>query len=457
MTYTLKDCILERDLRDIVRLAGENGVDLSDMIPANEWDLLYGFAIGDDNDRFTYYVELSQEEDPFNDIESDIKGKKAREEYRKYRERENQILDGIRKADHFKDSIAGLTADKLIDPEAFADRMLVLGNKTVELMNRLRDSLSEDKEAESVSVDLSGEQTFSADYWHMAGFIQLIETPAYKNEDNRRHIVGIRVPDEVIETYSEVYTKELDLKRRTDRLVYDCCYNCRDYYEVVPLEIVLAVYDNVRSIDPLCPELDLEAFTNVARRLSDEFFGVYEHEGKNYVLEQVFFDEYMEEEDKENTFFMSHLQEQTSHDQDFYIPSPAEFMEYNNYHYWPGREGYRKLTEWVEMFFLDEMTMNNMFPNMIAAMGMDDDYYDKDRYCMDDVDDDVRRTVSHIANLFMWGEEIEDVVRDEDVEYMTMGITDEARSEFDEAMRLCYEQTNLPSLMGHMRTDVKSK
>lgn len=453
--YKLKDCILERDIKDIVRLAGENGVDLSDMIPTNEWELIFSFAIGDDNDRFMHYVELSREEDPFNDIEPDIKGKKAREEYRKYREMEKQILEGIRKVEHFKNSIAGLIADKMIDPETFANRILTLENETVELMNRLRDSLSEDKITNLVSVDLSGEQTFSADYWHMAGFVQLEETPAYENEDNRRHIVGIRVPDEVIEVYSEVYTKELDLKRRTDRLVYNCCYNCRDYYDVAPLEAVLTVYDNVRSIDPLCPELDINTFTDIARHLSDEFFGVFEIDGKNYILEQVFFDEYMEKEDKESTFFMYQIQEQANHNQDFYVPSPAEFLEYSKYCYWPGREGYRKLTEWVERFFMDEMTMNNMFPYMMAAAGMDDSYYAKDRYCMDDVDDDVRRTVSSIANMLMWGMDIEDVIEAEDVKYMTIGITDEAKSEFEEAMRLCYEQTNLPSLMGYMRTDYK--
>ena len=449
---TLKDVVMQYDLRDLIVIAYNNHVDMSDIIPDENWLVLARYAAKNDQDSFDYYIELAVEgKRMFPDVEDEIENEEDRSRFLEDKKKDAILQDTICAADGSFDQLASRIADSLLDRGRFEKLVMNNGSGIVRLLEKLFE-IRRNMESgnDTYTLEMPYPESYGAKVLNQSGYAQLIITPAWKSSDNRRHVIGITITGEVLDLFKEVYTPEKDRERRIGELIRDCCYVARDYYGIVPLEVMTKLYNRVRAIEPDSDALTVEEMAKVAEKFSDDLYTVFEYEGKNYIAEQVFADEVVE--DPESSFFLSVLRERETMNNDFYYPDIDEFRDYSENGYWLGREGYRRLKEWMTIYYMDEMHMANMFPNMLASIDENAaEYYNRDRYCMDDVDRDVSEIICWITTSFRYNNDVEDVLEEEALKSICLDVTDEAKEELIDILKLCYLQTNVSCLLGHIR------
>ena len=334
----------------------------------------------------------------------------------------------------------------MLDPKVMAGRLMKAGDATIGI---LKDVSSRDaRDAQGVfPLDLPWEECWAGDILAEWGYAEVRATDARQNEDGHRRLTGIIISDEVLSVFREVYTRELDQKRRNLRAVLDCCFLAKMYYETAPIGVVMEVYKRYAEAKSIVDVLTEEEFVAAAKRCSGENFCVLEHAGKFYVADTFVEDEWDPEEPEESIFYKD-LENIRSQHNAFYIPPADEVFEFVRFGWWPSREGWHRAFEWVKEYYMYKQAVDGMVSEMFEQLEDDEeDDSPKCGYNMDDVERDVNDKLSLAAWMMMNGNDAADVF--EHLGEVTADLEKEAKDKLVSILEECCAQTNKPMDLGH--------
>ena len=454
---TLREILMQRDLYDLLMLADRYMIAPPDTLSSEDWQLIMDFAKTNDSDRIEYYLELAEEKDEhtwtvdpdeFEDEESYIA-------VRNFREKEYRIVCSLEKADQAGPYLCGQIAGCLLRPDTMKALLSSAGDGTVSLLGYLYEVSAENREQ-----DAAYHPDPYAVSWRAAGTLQawgyavVSPAPAVMYEDRRRRVDTIRISSDVLALFHELYTSELDIRRRTNNLIFDICYMAREYYITPPLDIVLEMYRTAAKSQPDLPDPDEECFIRTAKEVSEGLYTIWSYRGTYYLMEESFVDEISEaeepftenSEDMAETMLGLNLQTMQQLDYDFYIPGEAEMLDFCSSGWWKKREAYRKLEDWLQGYYDEQNNLNSIFSRMVANIS-EDENFGNSRYWGDDTDQEISETINKAMWLFMSGYETEAVYSE--LENITAWINEQAEEELKQILEKCRRQTNQTDLLGH--------
>lgn len=354
----------------------------------------------------------------------------------------------------------------MLDPKVMAGRLMKAGDATIGI---LKDVSSRDaRDAQGVfPLDLPWEECWAGDILAEWGYAEVRATDARQNEDGHRRLTGIIISDEVLSVFREVYTRELDQKRRNLRAVLDCCFLAKMYYETAPIGVVMEVYKRYAEAKSIVDVLTEEEFVAAAKRCSGENFCVLEHAGKFYVADTFVEDEWDPEEPEESIFYKD-LENIRSQHNAFYIPPADEVFEFVRFGWWPSREGWHRAFEWVKEYYMYKQAVDGMVSEMFDLLEDDEDEDAAEGGMgdmggkggmggagsmggcnLDDVERDVNDKLSFAAWMMMSGNDAGVVF--EQLGEVTADLEQEAKDNLISILEECRAQTNKPRDLGHWR------
>ena len=434
---TLQELLSQRDLPTLLHLVSVNSCELPDTLPQAEWERVFRFTGERGSEHIAYYLELAAEKEE-QDWFPDPDDFEDEEEYRlvsQHRQEEYDNMIALENADHSRGELAASIASVLLNPDQVKKYLEHAADHTWDLISFLLSDLNHEKHP----VTYSRSNNLAAASLQDAGYVLLTKTEAWENDDARMHVTGITMPEDVREAFRSACTASLNISRKVNNLVFNCCLLARSYYETVPLEIVMKLYEQEAREQEL-PFLSAQSFADIARENAAQFYVVHYHEGTCYITEPFTLD--VDEESLEFSFFLSNLETIQEAACDYYIPDSDEFREFTEYGYWPSREPFRQLHSLLTDFYLDEKEMSEAFPRMLAAFGQSDasDYYRRNGYSMDLVEENVKEKMADILSMLQFCATAEDVF--DQLEEITCQVRDEFKEKLAQILKKCEGQTN---------------
>ena len=451
----LGSILARRHLYDLFKLAKLYSIDAVSFLTRQEWHSVLAFAdsaqLNDDvmRSRVENYVELAMEDEEIWEVgEDECDDEEARKDLERFRQNERRLTKAMSAASNAREEIASLIAGKLLDKRVMERHLLDASDATIAILTDLsvreRETGTDDC---YYSLDLSREQCYPADALERWGYAIVHDTKPWENEDEHRHVTGIDISGDVLALFREAYTTELDQCRRNRSAVFACCDLAKSYYETAPIGIVLEIYRryaDAMSIPELPGEQD---FAQMAVEVANGFYAVLDYEGETYVVDSIVADDLEGEDAPYESILSCDLEKIQEWNHDFYIPPREEILEYTSSGYWPSREPYQKLEEWLTAFYLDEKEIENRFPRMMAQLYGEEETGFHQRYSLDDVEENVHDQITLVAWLFMSDNDVEDVL--DQLEDITVKVRTEALEELTGILEECRDETNKACYLGH--------
>ena len=453
----LSDVLNTRELCDLIKIASEQNIVFPDFNTEEEWKAIKRLSAGPDSERIGYYLELSYEEDDDDNYSLTDNLEEFDPETQKtiiaFREQEKNLMNSIRRAEDFKFVLSEKIAVRLLDKNVFEKYLIGAADVTIDLLEHLAVmEMSSVKHDSKYDLELPWEQNKSADALETAGYAVVYSTKAWENSDEHKHITGITVTSDVLKLFCDTYTSDFSMKRSNYNAIKKCCCLAVSYYEVALLETVMEIYHRLCESNGVYLKMDERDFAEIAREQSSDFYEIVEFQGKCYVtiigasigLEDI--------DNPGDTLIEFRVQNLEEREFPPYIPEAEEIREYTENGFWPSRESYSRLKEWLTLFYMDEKEIENIGPGfmgMFLSMGAEDDEYFRQRYSMDDVEENVLEKMQYITWLCMLDYTADEIMQDDEIEVLTIPVTEQAKEEFRNIISECIKNTNKPNLIGY--------
>ncbi len=309
-----------------------------------------------------------------------------------------------------------------------------------------------------ISVSPEGKYGFEAG--EITGYTLLRRTDWREEEDERVHITGIMISEDLLSLFRELETKEITERRLLYNALKECCALAASYYAVAPFSLIRRLYQVLRKENPdLYPDPDEEEFDRLMLDYCSDkkrFEQMIHYRGINYVSSIYEEEELTDEMDGDDSYVAGLLIKQREAEYDFYLPSAAEIKDNYRKGFPCGKKCYRDLEQFIREAFLDEKYMSDMQSSMFRMVINDpDDDWGKKSYSMDLVE---KNTEEHLADLLF---SIKDgygplnVFRDEKDFYAPF--REEAKERYRELLIACFDEMNEPWFLGHTNREVREQ
>ena len=374
-----------------------------------------------------------------------------------YYEKNNRTGNQILLANAEKDSAAAIIAAHLLDAAVFEESIRSVSDISIDILRTAAQASaaspsSNDSTYGSAGADSPDLLPLPDSYWQdcsvdfydrysalrleSLGYVRYRRIPA--TVDTVEQIAAVEMVPEVAALFRRIDTDEFNQRRRYLYWLSECVTIAKDYYLMAPVDIIYKLMKVVHGSVPdmYLPPFGDEFISDVAEILPRiyDFMEVIEADGHSFIIEKL-----MNDLEDPDGFVEEQIYVYNEHDYNFYIPDFSEIAEYSIYGYWPSKEPWQRLHEWLMYFYLDEQTMSNMFSSMVnASQGSfdpDSPDYMKPPYSMDDVEDDAWEICQLLCLHLMTGGSIEDVI--EEHPELTGMITEEAKRDLFDAVDDC--------------------
>ena len=172
---------------------------------------------------------------------------------------------------------------------------------------------------------------------------------------------------------------------------------------------------------------------------------------ERFMLRDTFVEDEWDPDQPEESIFFSGLENISSQDNAFYIPSADEVFEFIRYGWWPSRKAWHRAFEWFKEYYIYKQVLDGMASEMFEQLEdeEDEDFGKgaKGGCNMDDVERDVNDKLSFAAWMMMNGNGATDVF--EQVREVTADLEQEDRDSLISILEECSAQTNKPMYLGH--------
>ena len=374
----------------------------------------------------------------------------------RYYEELHAAGNNLRRAIQEKDFAASVIAEHILDTDVFTS---IIDDSSDVIISFLRHAAeasagsTEDRASfwKDCSVDVHDRLAVSS--LESKGLLRLKRIPA--TVDDVEEIVAAEMVPEVADMFRMIDTDEFNSKRRYLYWLSSCIILAKDYYEMPTADLVYKLLRTVRENmkDMFLPPFGDEFIRDLSGKLTEiyDFMITCESHGHIFLVDEI-----MEDHEDPGGFFNTQVQEYIDRDYDFYMPDFSEISEYDRYSYWPSREPWKRLHDWLRYYYLDEQTMSNMFSSMMNATSRisdpEDPNYMKPGYSMDDVEEDAMEKLMFIKLDLMMGNSAKDCL--EYYPELTAGIREEALCDLREAVEDCKTITPWNGNMGYPEESV---
>ena len=353
------------------------------------------------------------------------------------------------------DDYAKCIADHLLCPDVFIRFYRSLPEAVASALIAVRDNvlLSGENGIYPLSVALDERKGFLDA--EASGYLALIKIPPEESGDERQHITGMMLSDDVVSLLRLFVTDALEAERKRTVLLVRLTYLASAYYDICPVSLIRQLYAVYIEKKPDgYPELTTEDVSTELLRIREEqesCFTLFSYQGKEYFSGSIGFG-FDEENPSEDDYEVLIIKSAESEGNGYYIPEYEDIEDYFQWGYCHAQKPFRELFQFYREFYLDEKLMADMGNSMWRIAGLEEMTRTTS---LDWVDDEAEKNFFEALMYFSTGEGPK-MVRKEH-EFILLALNDRARRKYNMLLRQCFLLTHQPQYLGHTEFEIKNK